>query len=231
VDGEMRIKVTEDGPYLVTGDVPIAEQTIGTDADGESETWLEGEPLHRHAHQALCRCGSSHAKPFCDGTHVESGFDGTETASHEPYDEQADVIEGPVVGLRDAVALCADARFCHRKRIWRLVGAAEELGDVEAVHHDAGLCPSGRYTALHPRSGLSRTHRRGSADRCGSAAASRSNRPTGSRTRPVTASRCAGAAPRRTSRSATDRTSRQGSRTRSRPRRFQRGWRSPAGWA
>lgn len=150
---DMRIKVTKDGPYLVTGAVPIAEQTIVVDEDGESESWVEGEPLHRHPHYALCRCGASGSKPYCDGTHAAIAFDGTETASREPYEAQADRIEGPVVGLRDAVALCADARFCHRKRIWSLATVAEDPADVETVDHDARLCPSGRYTAFDTATG------------------------------------------------------------------------------
>jgi CDGSH-type Zn-finger protein len=150
---ETRIKVSANGPYLVTGNAPIAEQTIVVDEAGESFEWAEGEPLHAHPHYALCRCGSSHSKPYCDGTHADIGFDGTETAILEPYEAQADHIDGPVIGLRDAVALCADARFCHRRRIWSLTRTAESAGDVETVHRDACLCPSGRYTAVDMATG------------------------------------------------------------------------------
>jgi hypothetical protein len=37
------VAVSENGPYIITGDVPLAEQTIGADAEGGSETWKEGE--------------------------------------------------------------------------------------------------------------------------------------------------------------------------------------------
>jgi hypothetical protein len=39
---EGRVTVTEDGPYLVTGNIPLAKQVITTSADGDSESWTEG---------------------------------------------------------------------------------------------------------------------------------------------------------------------------------------------
>ena len=54
------IKVRERGPYLVKGPVTL------TDADGNPYV-LEGENV------ALCRCGGSQTKPFCDGSHRENG--------------------------------------------------------------------------------------------------------------------------------------------------------------
>lgn len=67
------IKVRVNGPYLVSGGVPIEG------ADGRQ---LEaGEPY------ALCRCGGSESKPFCDGSHKRRDFDGTETADREPRGE------------------------------------------------------------------------------------------------------------------------------------------------
>ena len=69
-----RVTVTEDGPYIVTGDVPLAKQTIVLDGDGGSEAWREGEALPHKATYALCRCGASAAKPFCDGSHGPTGM-------------------------------------------------------------------------------------------------------------------------------------------------------------
>jgi CDGSH-type Zn-finger protein len=106
------IRVTKDGPYLVSGELPLAKATIGTNAEGESIRWEWGKPLPTQKNMALCRCGHSSHKPFCDGTHAKVGFDGTETASRRPYAEQAKLVEGPVLSLTDAEALCAFARFC-----------------------------------------------------------------------------------------------------------------------
>ena len=54
------IEVTRDGPYRVTGGIPL------TDGQGHGEPRNEG--ISRE-HYALCRCGHSQNKPFCSGMH------------------------------------------------------------------------------------------------------------------------------------------------------------------
>ncbi len=63
----VRIKVRENGPYLVTGAIELI------DADGNPYT-AEGNVV-------LCRCGGSASKPFCDGSHRTNGFTATERAT------------------------------------------------------------------------------------------------------------------------------------------------------
>ena len=64
---EVEIKARHCGPYKVTGPIRLI------DADGnEYELPDDGTPI------ALCRCGGSQTKPFCDGTHKEIGFDAPE---------------------------------------------------------------------------------------------------------------------------------------------------------
>ena len=60
---EVNITPSEDGPYIVTGPVSI------TDVDGRE--------IPHDEQIALCRCGGSSNKPFCDGTHLTNDFDGT----------------------------------------------------------------------------------------------------------------------------------------------------------
>ena len=55
------IKIRENGPYVVEGDFTLV------DANGNEV------PLVK---RALCRCGGSTTKPFCDGTHSKIGFQG-----------------------------------------------------------------------------------------------------------------------------------------------------------
>ncbi len=59
----MSVKVTviPNGPYLVEGDFKV------TKADG-------AEVAHQGEKTALCRCGHSANKPFCDGAHARQGF-------------------------------------------------------------------------------------------------------------------------------------------------------------
>jgi len=102
VSNEARVVVTKNGPYLVTGSIRLSKQTIVTDAQGGSETWKESDAYPVRESYALCRCGRSKTKPFCDGTHTKIGFDGNETASREPYQAQAKVQDGPDMQLLDA---------------------------------------------------------------------------------------------------------------------------------
>ena len=63
---EVKITASKNGPYLVSGAVEL------TDADGNT--------YPAKAKMALCRCGASTTKPFCDGTHSKIGFQAAEQA-------------------------------------------------------------------------------------------------------------------------------------------------------
>jgi CDGSH-type Zn-finger protein len=62
-----------DGPYLVRGDFAM------TDQEG-NELPLERRTI------ALCRCGKSRMRPFCDGTHKLIGFKAPSAAEPWPHD-------------------------------------------------------------------------------------------------------------------------------------------------
>ncbi|HBX91052.1 CDGSH iron-sulfur domain-containing protein [Alistipes sp.] len=71
-----RLVVTAHGPYLVYGRPPMALQIIATDRDGECTGFREGTDFPtRSEPTALCRCGASQRKPYCDGTHVAVKWD------------------------------------------------------------------------------------------------------------------------------------------------------------
>lgn len=143
----MRITVNEDGPYSVTGGVPLVRMEIAINDLGESVGWREVERLEPGDRYLLCRCGKSGDKPYCDYTHAAEGFDGAETAGHGSYLEQSVPIDGEGVLLRDARKLCAEARFCDRGGgLWNLIGQCGDPATRALAEEEAGLCPSGRYT-------------------------------------------------------------------------------------
>jgi CDGSH-type Zn-finger protein/ferredoxin len=61
-DGKPLVKVSKDGPYLVSGEIELII--------GEAEF---PEDVSRE-HYTLCRCGASSNKPFCDGSHSTINF-------------------------------------------------------------------------------------------------------------------------------------------------------------
>jgi CDGSH-type Zn-finger protein len=67
-DPQVEIKVRDNGPYKVTGPVRIV------DVEGNAFDVPADRPV------ALCRCGQSRTKPFCDASHKETGFRSCERA-------------------------------------------------------------------------------------------------------------------------------------------------------
>ncbi|HET9182278.1 MAG TPA: CDGSH iron-sulfur domain-containing protein [Candidatus Angelobacter sp.] len=67
----INVVARKNGPYVVSGD--LNELNL-TDADGNKYD-LSGKQAI-----ALCRCGGSVNKPFCDGTHSKIGFQAAEAA-------------------------------------------------------------------------------------------------------------------------------------------------------
>jgi CDGSH-type Zn-finger protein/truncated hemoglobin YjbI len=71
-----RVEVSKDGPYRVTGAVPLV------DAEGSDISRNAGASLE---HYSLCRCGHSQNKPFCSGMHYYVNFhDPVPPADREP---------------------------------------------------------------------------------------------------------------------------------------------------
>lgn len=66
------IKIRENGPYVVEGEFTLVDHN-GNEV-----------PLVK---RALCRCGGSTMKPFCDGTHSKIGFQGANAAVEKSESE------------------------------------------------------------------------------------------------------------------------------------------------
>lgn len=71
------IRIRRNGPYVIEGDEVRVVDWNGV------EYPVERRPV------ALCRCGASTTKPFCDGTHSRVGFQAPEAAVPGSQDKRA----------------------------------------------------------------------------------------------------------------------------------------------
>lgn len=149
-----KVTVTKNGPYLVSGNLPLKKEIIVSDENGDSVAWREGEKYPDQEQYALCRCGKSGNSPFCDGTHDKIRFNGAETAVATPYLEQAGVVEGPELVLTDAQKLCAVGRFCHPGGgTWELTQRSDDPEAKKQAIQEACDCPSGRLVIWDRKTG------------------------------------------------------------------------------
>ena len=141
-----KIKIVENGPYIVTGSVPLYEKIIVS--KGKITELEDGRKLPQAEKYALCRCGKSENAPFCDGAYVKVDFNGVEKASREKFEDRAVLIEGPSLDLLDDHR-CAYARLCHKKdgKAWRLTKKSDNPVFREEAIIAASECPAGRIVA------------------------------------------------------------------------------------
>lgn len=145
-----RITITENGPYLVSGSVPLVQRTPSMTPHGEPLEWepigaAEGAYETRERY-ALCRCGQSSNKPFCDGTHSKVGFDGSLTADRGTSAGRRETLAGDGVVLTDDTTLCADAGFCGTRatNVWSMIESTSDPEVRERLQRMVHNCPSGR---------------------------------------------------------------------------------------
>jgi CDGSH-type Zn-finger protein len=152
--GPMKITVSRDGPFIVTGGVPLMVMEICNDDEGNCRTWKKVKEYPLQQTYALCRCGHSKHKPFCDGTHAKIHFDGTEMAGDEPYLQHPRIIRGPDLDLADYEGICVHARFCMRAGgIWNLTEESDDPEARKTAIEEACNCPSGRLVVSDPETG------------------------------------------------------------------------------
>jgi CDGSH-type Zn-finger protein len=150
------IKVSKNGPYIVSGKIPIIESVINCDDKGIPIDWILGKEYPVTEKCALCRCGQSKNKPFCDGTHAKINFNGTETGDIEKFHSQAKEIKGPELILKDVEKLCASARFCHRSGdIWEQIPKSDDPEIKQIAIRNSCDCPSGRLLLRDKKTGES----------------------------------------------------------------------------
>jgi CDGSH-type Zn-finger protein/truncated hemoglobin YjbI len=130
LDAEVRVAL--DGPYLVTN---IKQLT----------NWL-GEELRLTPQMALCRCGQSSIKPYCDGTHAQSGFSGVKHPKR--VSDRRDAYKGQQLEILDNRGICAHSGFCT-DRLASVFHVGQEPfvtpsgGRLDGIIQSVRACPSG----------------------------------------------------------------------------------------
>jgi CDGSH-type Zn-finger protein len=90
------IECRPNGPYLVKN----LDELLGTRGDR-----IETQPVI-----ALCRCGGSANKPFCDSTHKKNGFSGAKLDDRAA--DRRDSYPAPRITVHDNRSICAHAGHC-----------------------------------------------------------------------------------------------------------------------
>ena len=141
-DSKITIEPRESGPLVVKG----LDTLKGVD----------GQPLEVKPVLALCRCGGSKNKPFCDGSHKTNGFDGS-SGTPAGRNRLIDYV-GQEVTVTFNPLVCAHAAECARiapnvfnsaEKPWVQPDKGSRTEIEEVIAH----CPSGAL-ALRLDSGL-----------------------------------------------------------------------------
>ena len=126
------IMTAKNGPYLVTN-VPTVRTPLG-------------ERLPAPPQLALCRCGGSSNKPFCDGTHAGNGFSDAKDPNRVP--DQRDTYPGQQVTIFDNRGICQHSGLCTDRlatvfRTDQEPFVAPSGGRLDEIVRAVRDCPSG----------------------------------------------------------------------------------------
>lgn len=130
-DNKPGLTCVEDGPYVVKGLKRFSNKNGAIDSEDTI---------------ALCRCGASENKPFCDGTHAKIGF--TSKKSENRLEDKQDAYTGTHITIHDNRSICAHAGFCTdgldavfrmKQEPWINADAAT----VDEIISTIEKCPSG----------------------------------------------------------------------------------------
>lgn len=134
----MPINPLSDGPLLVS-DLADLRDAEGNRVEPNNEPY------------ALCRCGASKNKPFCDGTHKEIDYSGARETDRE--NDRYKAYDGEKVSVQDNRTICAHAQLCIKdlpevfksdERPW----IRPDEGQVDEIVALTKKCPSGALVAM-----------------------------------------------------------------------------------
>ena len=140
-----RIRVSKNGPYLVSEGPKLTTRTPVIDDRGDAVAWTEGADWPSRPTYVLCRCGRSANKPFCDGTHQKVGFDGSCTADRAPGATRRKTFQGVGIVMTDDESLCAGYALCDpHGSVWQEIKQTGDPAIRARVERQIADCPSGR---------------------------------------------------------------------------------------
>ncbi|MBI4208052.1 MAG: CDGSH iron-sulfur domain-containing protein [Betaproteobacteria bacterium] len=130
--GKTTIEISKDGPYIVTGACRVLD--------------ARGAAVPVRGRFALCRCGNSSRKPFCDGTHAKIGFSGMRFATGTSAVVES--YRGKRITIHDDRAICAHAGVCTDSlpgvfRLGKEPWIDADGAAAEAIIALVKRCPSG----------------------------------------------------------------------------------------
>jgi len=133
-----KIACLPNGPYYLLNDMRAAPVPNLRRASGEACATVRGV--------ALCRCGGSKNKPFCDGTHGKNGFSDRNLA--DPANNRRERYAGRRITILDNRALCSHAGYCSDSLKSVFLYGQEPWIDpdgaaVEEIVATIRKCPSG----------------------------------------------------------------------------------------
>jgi CDGSH-type Zn-finger protein/truncated hemoglobin YjbI len=131
-DAKATIRLSPNGPLLVRN----VERMVN---------WL-GEPLPSRPLMALCRCGASSVKPYCDGAHAQIGFSDAKDPKRVP--DRRDTYAGEQVGIFDNRGTCQHSGFCTDRLPTVFHAKTEPFvtpsgGRMDEIIRAVRNCPSG----------------------------------------------------------------------------------------
>lgn len=107
----------------------------------------KGEPVSKIASVALCRCGGSKDKPFCDGTHRSIGFSSENKTAPQTTDRRKDYT-GQRITVHDNRRICSHSAECLKNlesvfQLGQRPWINPEGASIESIIQAVRMCPSG----------------------------------------------------------------------------------------
>ena len=134
-----RIMPITDGPlYLIKSQVPEQVENLQNSRK---------EPISKIVSVALCRCGGSKDKPFCDGTHRSLGLSSEYKNTPQTVDRRKDYV-GEGITVHDNRRICSHSAECLRNlesvfRLGEKPWINPDGASIESVFETVKKCPSG----------------------------------------------------------------------------------------